>query len=394
FYCTEAIALYDYKGRSDKEISFKKGSLLAIRGQLSADWWQGSLLSPGSNGSINSSTPTRIGYIPDKYIALRSSRKRIQSNVSTPQTTLTQNSKIATNLMSTSMKDNLILTKTPISTQSQTSNSLNNVNTPIKESDIIDDDETSSSISHYTSPSIRSMSTSSTSNTTKSKTLFPDKKRNLSTNTTNLSDYSLIQSTNQVSYYTQKFKTTTPKLQQQSSLDDILTNGKNKIKMNQIEDALASVLDDMKQLDFKNKQETTKRPDLVIDLPINLLMNTPQKSPRSLSLSGEKSEEQLKSLSTTSTDSSLTSSSTSSIKEIDKFEIKKQPPPLMKKPEISDEILKKLGRSPTNGEIDRSECSSPTGSVFSNGNSTPNQNNTNQKSNLSVRLSNSKATDV
>lgn len=36
----------------------------------------------------------------------------------------------------------------------------------------------------------------------------------------------------------------------QSSLDDLLLTNKNKHKMNQIEDALASVLDDMKQLDF------------------------------------------------------------------------------------------------------------------------------------------------
>ena len=70
-YSTEAIALYDYKGRSEKEISFKKGTILAIKGQLSADWWQGCLLS-----SQNSSETPKLGYIPDKYIALRSNAKR------------------------------------------------------------------------------------------------------------------------------------------------------------------------------------------------------------------------------------------------------------------------------------------------------------------------------
>lgn len=65
-YVTEAVALYDYKGRSDKELSFKKGSILAIRGQLSTDWWHGSLVNSGSN----TATP-KLGYIPDKYIALR-----------------------------------------------------------------------------------------------------------------------------------------------------------------------------------------------------------------------------------------------------------------------------------------------------------------------------------
>lgn len=71
-YVTEAIALYDYKGRSEKELSFKKGTLLAIRGQLSTDWWQGSLLM-ANNGN---NTPIKIGYIPDKYIAFRSSSKK------------------------------------------------------------------------------------------------------------------------------------------------------------------------------------------------------------------------------------------------------------------------------------------------------------------------------
>lgn len=71
-YVTEAIALYDYRGRSDKELSFKKGTQLAIRGQLSTDWWQGSLMLPNSNMS----TPLKVGYIPDKYIAFRSTSKK------------------------------------------------------------------------------------------------------------------------------------------------------------------------------------------------------------------------------------------------------------------------------------------------------------------------------
>jgi SLIT-ROBO Rho GTPase activating protein len=72
-YVTEAIALYDYIGRSEKELSFKKGSILAIRGQLSTDWWQGSLVPSGANSS--NFTP-RVGYIPDKYIALSTSSSK------------------------------------------------------------------------------------------------------------------------------------------------------------------------------------------------------------------------------------------------------------------------------------------------------------------------------
>ncbi len=70
---TEAIALYDYKGRTEKELSFKKGDWLAIRGQLSADWWQGSLIGKDPNGLGSS----KLGYVPDKYIALRSSKRYI-----------------------------------------------------------------------------------------------------------------------------------------------------------------------------------------------------------------------------------------------------------------------------------------------------------------------------
>lgn len=76
-YVAEAVALYDYKGRSEKELSFKKGAQLAIRGQLSTDWWQGSLIiQPGNNSSNTNTTPLKVGYIPDKYIAFRSSSKK------------------------------------------------------------------------------------------------------------------------------------------------------------------------------------------------------------------------------------------------------------------------------------------------------------------------------
>ncbi|RNA43576.1 SLIT-ROBO Rho GTPase-activating 1-like isoform X3 [Brachionus plicatilis] len=375
-----SVALYDYNGRSEKELTFKKGSILAIRGQLSADWWQGSLLSPSSSATINSSTPTRIGYIPDKYIALRSSRKRIRSNASTPQTSLSQSSKANTSaLMSTSMKDSLMSAKQP---SGLASSSLNNISTPpssrtvnefsdIKESDILDDDNDSCSFTQYNS--FRSMSIASQNTCT-----LPVKQRNYSTNSA-LSGYSTNTQNSQLSYYTMR----TAKSDEQSSLDEILSNGKKKLKMNQIEDALASVLDDMKQLDFA-KQEP-KRPDLVIDLPLNY--NTPtgakNQAGRSFSLSAErsdKSDEPLKSVSTTSTESSLTSSSTSSIRlENEKFD-KKKPPPLMKKPDKSEELMKKLGKSPS--ETNQSECESPTGSMQS------------SKPALATRLSNSKATDV
>ncbi len=67
--------MYDYRGRTERELSFKKGTQLAIRGQLSTDWWQGSVLVT-TNGGGGGNTPLKIGYIPDKYIAFRSSSKK------------------------------------------------------------------------------------------------------------------------------------------------------------------------------------------------------------------------------------------------------------------------------------------------------------------------------
>ncbi len=90
--------------------------------------------------------------------------------------------------------------------------------------------------------------------------------------------------------------------------------------------------------------------------------------------------------------------------------VKKQPPPLMKKPEKSDEIMRKLGKSPPNElQINTISASSSTSSSNAStisssvslsssssqitSNNSPTLNNGN-KSKLSIRLSNSKATDV
>ena len=66
---TEGIALYDYKGRTEKEITFKKGDRLTIKGQLSADWWLGAHVLTSNNSQF------KYGYIPDKYIALRNKNR-------------------------------------------------------------------------------------------------------------------------------------------------------------------------------------------------------------------------------------------------------------------------------------------------------------------------------
>ncbi|CAE1309390.1 SRGAP [Acanthosepion pharaonis] len=58
----EATALYDFEGRSGRELSFKKGETLVIFKQVSDDWWEGCF-----NG--------KEGLIPDKYVTLKTGRE-------------------------------------------------------------------------------------------------------------------------------------------------------------------------------------------------------------------------------------------------------------------------------------------------------------------------------
>lgn len=37
----EVVAKFDYEGRSDRELSFKKGDTLLLYTQVSEDWWEG-----------------------------------------------------------------------------------------------------------------------------------------------------------------------------------------------------------------------------------------------------------------------------------------------------------------------------------------------------------------
>ncbi|RXM32944.1 SLIT-ROBO Rho GTPase-activating protein 3 [Acipenser ruthenus] len=55
--CAEAVALFDYTGRSPQELSFKKGDTLLLHSKASADWWRGEL------GGVK-------GLVPHKYINL------------------------------------------------------------------------------------------------------------------------------------------------------------------------------------------------------------------------------------------------------------------------------------------------------------------------------------
>ena len=53
----EAVAQYDFQGRSEREVSFRKGDRLELHEQASTDWWRGSMRG-------------QRGLIPAKYISV------------------------------------------------------------------------------------------------------------------------------------------------------------------------------------------------------------------------------------------------------------------------------------------------------------------------------------
>jgi SLIT-ROBO Rho GTPase activating protein len=66
FFSTEmemmkAVALFDYNGRTNKELSFKTNQIIYIYKKINHQWWFGYIA--GRNQS---------GFIPDSYIKLKS----------------------------------------------------------------------------------------------------------------------------------------------------------------------------------------------------------------------------------------------------------------------------------------------------------------------------------
>ena len=137
----------------------------------------------------------------------------------------------------------------------------------VKESDILNDDDNSNSndnvfahqikntINSNNSNGIRSPSSYLSYKHNNSNSSFPIKKRISSSSSNSVSDNLNINSSQHPSSYLTLSNHKSPKYALSSninnnSLDDLLLNNKQQLKMNQIEDALASVLDDMKQLDF------------------------------------------------------------------------------------------------------------------------------------------------
>ena len=54
----EAVALYDFKGRTERELSFKKGDNLLLYTKASAEWWEGAFAG-------------KEGLVPSNYVAIK-----------------------------------------------------------------------------------------------------------------------------------------------------------------------------------------------------------------------------------------------------------------------------------------------------------------------------------
>ena len=54
----EAIAQFDFQGRTKRELSFKKNDTLVVFSKVSVDWWEGAY-----NGTE--------GLIPNQYITIK-----------------------------------------------------------------------------------------------------------------------------------------------------------------------------------------------------------------------------------------------------------------------------------------------------------------------------------
>ena len=59
----EAMAQFDFEGRTRRELTFKKGDIITLLRRKSVDWWEGSL-----NG--------KTGLVPDKYLKIIPSSKK------------------------------------------------------------------------------------------------------------------------------------------------------------------------------------------------------------------------------------------------------------------------------------------------------------------------------
>lgn len=58
----DAVALYEFSGRTKRELTFRKGDVIKLTQRRSVDWWDGII-------------DGKAGLVPDKYIRLTSKKR-------------------------------------------------------------------------------------------------------------------------------------------------------------------------------------------------------------------------------------------------------------------------------------------------------------------------------
>ncbi|XP_048257474.1 SLIT-ROBO Rho GTPase-activating protein 1-like isoform X4 [Haliotis rufescens] len=122
----EATALYDFEGRTGRELTFKKGDTLIIYNQVSNDWWEGCC-----HG--------QEGLIPDKYISLVK-----QGSIDEPKSLSSEEGDKTSSTQSLPTKPPIRQSseETSVSIDKPVEKSVSQPNIIVRETDIIDVDTT------------------------------------------------------------------------------------------------------------------------------------------------------------------------------------------------------------------------------------------------------------
>lgn len=67
----EAIAKFDYVGRSPRELSFKKGASLLLYHRASEDWWE------GRHNGVDGLIPHQYIVVQDMWVGIEASVKNM-----------------------------------------------------------------------------------------------------------------------------------------------------------------------------------------------------------------------------------------------------------------------------------------------------------------------------
>lgn len=366
----EAVALFDYSGRTEKELSFKKNQTIYIYKKMNQEWWQGYLA--GSSES---------GYVPDGYIKLKIRRRDSAPMENLPPLSLTPDPSSPLNSFNLTSSSNDQLDAPPIvyrptsdlslvdeqRLQTAKETEIVEVDSDLDDEDVLDNDSDQSQENTYENTSQHQPTHRSIYDVLPPSPPAPKNNVDHCQSRSSTSSSSRLTSTNE---------------QQIIDIDTALREVLSGIRT--VEECHAQCFRSMSSTNNSHDehlqtQPETDAPDLVLNLPISSGLITPPTTkslednlneyPSSKSSSPSSSSNQTNhSLiqSTIINDSTRTSrsnsSSTPAVHFIEKIRPspepthrKKVPPPIMKKPEKTVELLKRLGLQPAN-ESSSSSC--------------------------------------